>query len=90
MAASGRTNSTPSIFYFGQGLLGHFLRDRSLRHQRHAGFDFHRALDSFDVVELHHRLHLDVVVLEHFVDGFAGGNVRLEADEFLAGQLRTV
>ena len=74
---------------FGQRLLGHFLQDGGLGHDGDAGLDFHRALDGFDVVELHHRLHRHAVVLQDFVNGFAGGNIGFEADEFLARSTAT-
>ena len=68
-----------------QRLLAHFLRDGSLGDDGNAGVNLDGALDGLDVVELHRVLHLDGVLLENAVQGFTGGDIRLEADKLLAG-----
>jgi hypothetical protein len=48
--------------------------------------DLHGALHGLDVVELHHRLDLELVVAEDLVDRLARRDVGVEADELVARQ----
>src|SRR5579875_3638172 len=59
-----------------------------LGQQRHAAPDLDHPLDGLDVVELHHVAHVDAVAAEDAVGLLAGGDVALEADHRLAGELR--
>jgi hypothetical protein len=68
----------------GQRALLLLLRHGRLRHDRDAVIDFDRALHRLDVVELHHRLDLELVLAEDDIDRLAGRDVRVEADELLA------
>jgi hypothetical protein len=49
--------------------------------------DFDRAFHRLDVVELHHRLDLELVLAEDQIDRLAGRDVRVEADELLAREV---
>ena len=59
--------------------------DGAQRDDGNAGINFDGAFHRLNVVELHHRLHINVLVLEDLVDRLAGRDVRLEANEFLVG-----
>src|SRR5260221_8816038 len=74
-------------FHFGQDLLAHFLGNGGLRNDGHAQFDLDRALDGFDVVELHDWLYADLGFEEGAVKGAARGHVRFEMDEVLPLQI---
>ena len=70
----------------GERLFGDFLDNGALGNDGHTSVNFDSTFDGLDVIEFHHVLHFDVVLLQDFVERFAGGDVRLETDEFLAGK----
>src|ERR1019366_6042128 len=66
-----------------EGLLGH----RGLRHDRDPMVDLDGALHRLDVVVIHDRLDVDVVLAEDLVDGLAGRGVGIETYELLPGEV---
>lgn len=73
--------------HLGEGLFLDFLDDRGLGDDGHAGFDFDGAFDRFDIIELHDWVERDAAVFERAVDGFAGGDIGFEGDDFFVGDL---
>jgi hypothetical protein len=78
---------------FGEGQLHqpstlHGVHHRRLRNDRDAAADLDRALDRFDVVELHHTVYLDPVPRQHAVDRLACRDVAFERDELRSLQPR--
>src|SRR5439155_26837166 len=61
-----------------------FLLDGVPGQDRHAGRNHNRLLDRLDVVELHDRVDLDVVLAQRAVDRLADREPRVEGDERLA------
>jgi hypothetical protein len=57
-----------------------------LRHDCHTGIDLDGALHGFDVVELHDRIDLELVLAEDEVDRLARRDVGVEADELVTGE----
>ena len=64
-----------------------FAAHRGFGEKRDSGVDFDRPLDRFDIVELHHHPHLNVVQVEHAIDLTADRQVVIEADHRLTVQL---
>ena len=67
-----------------------FLADGAFGDERHAGVDFHRALERLDVVELHGGLELDALLAEELVERLARRDVLVEADELATLQVGEV
>ena len=59
-----------------------------MRDNGNAGVDLDSPFDGLDVIELHGVLHSDVLLSKDFVDSAPGGDVRLEANEFLPTEFR--
>jgi len=70
----------------GERALLHFLHDGRMRDNGDTVVDLDGALHRLDVVEFHYRRDLELVVAENLVDGLAGRDVGIEADELVAGQ----
>src|SRR4051812_16377806 len=65
----------------------HFLQDGRLWHNRDAMIDLYRAFHRFDIVELHDRFDLELVVAKDLIDRLASRDVWIEANETLRREL---
>src|SRR4051812_4848735 len=70
----------------GERALFYLLDDGRLRHDRDAMVDLDRPLHRLDVVELHHRRDLELIVAEDLVDRLPGRDIGVKPDELVAGE----
>ena len=71
-------------FKYLKQTLRFFASHRGLRQDCDSGVDFDSAFDGLYVIELHDGLHFDASFPENQIGRFAGGDVRLKADELLS------